>query len=94
MEETRYRMHLYWNKQKIRQFEILLAHTGSIQALKTVLPSLASSVKPTVSPTPCSTSQVPLQGTGEIDWPSTATWDAAQADALAAVCAMPQLPIT
>ena len=85
MEETRYRMHLYQYKQKIQQCEILLAYTGCIQALKTIPPSLASPVKPTVSPTLCSTSQVPFQSTGEMGQPSTATQDAAQADALVAV---------
>ena len=78
-------MHLYWYKQKIRQCEILFACTGSIQAFKTVPPSLASSLIPTASPTLCSISQVPLQGTREEGQPSTAKWDAAQADALAAV---------
>ena len=63
MEEIRYRMHLYWYKQKIWQCEILLAHTGSIQALKTIPPSVATSIEPTVSPIPCSTSQVSSQGT-------------------------------
>ena len=59
MEETRYRMHLYQYKEKIWWCEILLAHTVSIQTLKTIPPSLASSVKLTVSLTPCSTGQVP-----------------------------------
>ena len=54
-----YRMHLYHYKQRMWQCEILLAPTGSIQVLKIVPPSLTSSVEPTVSPTPCSTSQVP-----------------------------------
>ena len=76
-------MHQCQYKQKIWQCEILLAHTGSIQALKTVPPSLASSVEPTVSPTLWSTCQVPPHGTGETGWPSTAKWDAAGADALA-----------
>ena len=49
MKETRYRMHLYWFKQKIQQCEILLAFTQSIQALKIVPPSLPSSARPTVS---------------------------------------------
>ena len=43
MEETRCRMHVYCNKQKIQQCKILLAHTGSIQTLKAVPPSLTSS---------------------------------------------------
>ena len=73
MKEARYRMHLYWYKQKIWQCEDLLAHTGFMQAFKTISPSLVSSVKPTVSPTPCFTGQVTPQGTGEMDWPSTAT---------------------
>ena len=51
-------------KQMIRQCEILLANTGSIQTLKTFPPSLASFVKSTVGPTPC-TGQVHSQG---IDW--------------------------
>ena len=59
MEETMYRMYLYQYNQKTQQYEITLAHTGSIQALKVAPSSLVSSVKPTVSPTPCSTSQLP-----------------------------------
>ena len=78
------RMHLYWYKQKMRQCEILLAHTGSIQTLKTVPPSLASYVGSTVDPTPYS-SQVPSQGPGQMGWPSTAEYNAACADALEAV---------
>ena len=69
-------MHLYQYKQKIQQCEILLAHTGCIQALKTIPPPLAISVEPTVSPTPCCTSQVPSQGTGEMGQPSIAKQDA------------------
>ena len=84
MEETRYRMHLYWYKQKIRQCEILLAHTGSIQTLKAISPSLASSVKSMISPTQCS-GQVPSQGTREMGQPSIAKLDAAQPYVLAAV---------
>ena len=49
MEETRYRMHLYQYKQKIQPCEILMAQTGFIHALKTIPPSLASSVGPTDS---------------------------------------------
>ena len=95
MEETRLRVHLYWYKQKIWQCEILLAHTGSIQTLKNIPPSLASSTNPTVSPTPCFTGQVPSQGTEEMGQPSTAKWDAAQANALAAVQQITQLlPLT
>ena len=54
-----------------------MAHTGSIQALKTIPPSLASSVESPVSPTQCSTSHVPSQDTGETGQPSTAKWDVA-----------------
>ena len=84
-------MHLYWYKQKIWQCEILLAHTGSIQALETVPPSLFSSVRPTVNPTLCSISQVPLQSTREVGQSSTAGWDATWADALAAGQQLSQL---
>ena len=91
MEETRYRMHLYWYKQKIWQYKILLAHTASIQTLKAIPPSLTSFVGSTASPTQCS-GQVHSQGTRETCHPSTAGWDAAQADALAAVQQITQLP--
>ena len=83
-------MCLYWYKQKIWQCEIL-AHTGSIQSWKTVPPSLASSVESTVSPTPCSISQVPFQGIEDMGQPSTAKQYATQADELAAVQQITQL---
>ena len=89
MDETRYRMHLYQYKQKIRQCEILLAHTGSIQNLKAIPPSLTHSFQSVASPTQCS-GWVPSQGTREMSLPSTAERDAAQADALAAVQQIPQ----
>ena len=91
IEEIRYRMHLYWYKPKIWQCEILLAYTGSLKALKTIPPSLASYVEPTVGPTPCSISQVPFQGTGEVSWPSTPKWDAARIDVLATLQKVTQL---
>ena len=75
MEETRYRMHLYWYKQKIHQCKILLAHTSSIQTSKGIPSPLASSVESVVSSTQCS-GQVPSQGTGEMGKPSTAEKDA------------------
>ena len=69
MGETKYRLHLYWYKQKIWQCELLLAHIGSILALNTIPPSLASSAESTVSPTPCPTSQEPPRGTREVSQP-------------------------
>ena len=84
MGEPRQNMHLYWYEQKIWQHKILSAHTGSIQTLKAIPSSLASSVKSMASPTQCS-GQVPSQGSGEMGQPSTAKRDAGQADALAAV---------
>ena len=72
VKETRYRMHLYWYKERIQQCEILLAHMGSIQALKTIPLSLASPVGPTISLIPCFTSQVHPQSSGEAHQPSTA----------------------
>ena len=83
-EETRCRMCLFWYKQKIWQCEILLAHIGPIQTLKTTFPSLAGSVESTVDPTLWS-DQVPPQGIREMGQPSMAKLDAAQADALTAV---------
>ena len=56
--------------------KILQAHTGSIQNMKAIPPSLVGSVESTASPTWCS-GQVPSQGTGETGQPSTAKWDAA-----------------
>ena len=44
MKETRYRMHIYWYKERILQCEILLADAGSVQALESIPSSLASSV--------------------------------------------------
>ena len=44
-----------------------------------------------VGPTQCS-GQVPSQGTGEMNLPSTAKWDAAQADALPTVQQITQPP--
>ena len=76
-------MHLYQYKQ-IRQCEILLAHTCSIQTLTAVPPSLASSVNSTFSPTHFS-GQVPPQGTREMGQPSTSKQDGAIADAMPAV---------
>ena len=90
MEETRYRMHPSRYKQKIRQCEILLAHPGSIQILKTIPPSLASSVESTISPTPCS-GQVSSQHTREMGQPSTAKWNTCQVDELAAMQQITQL---
>ena len=90
-EETRYRMLLYCYQQKIQQFEILLVHNGSIQTLKAILASLASSVKSVASPTQCS-GQVSSQGTREMGQPSTAERDAAWADALAVVQYITQPP--
>ena len=84
MEETRYRMVLYQYKQKIWQCKILLAHNGSIQILKAIPPSFASSVKSAACPTQCP-GQVPPQGTREMGQHSTAERDAAQVDVLAAV---------
>ena len=89
-EETRYRMHLYWYEQKIRQCEVLLAHTSFIQALKTAPPSLDVSVESVVDPNLCS-GQLPSQGIREVGWSSTAKWDAGQADALTAVQQISQL---
>ena len=91
MEETRYRVYLYWYKQKIWQCKILLANTGSIKDLKVVPLSLTSSVGSVASPTKHS-GQIPFHGTGEFGWPSTAERDAAQADALAAVQQIIKLP--
>ena len=91
MEETRYRMHQYQYKHKIWQCKILLDHTSSIQTLKAVPPSLTTSVESVASPIQLS-GQVPSQATGETGLPSTAERDAAQADALAAVQQIPQLP--
>ena len=62
--------------KKIQQCEILLDHTSSIQSLKTVPSSLATTI--------CS-DQVPPTGTGEMGGALSAKWDAAQADALAAL---------
>ena len=76
MEETRYRIHLYQYKQIIMQCKIFLAHTGFIQTLKAIPPSLTSSVEPVASPTQYS-GQVPYKGTGEMGQPSTAERDAA-----------------
>ena len=75
MEETRYRMHLYWYKQKIQQCEIL-AYTGSIETLKSIPHSIPNSVKSTVGPTPCS-GQLPSQDNGEMGQLSTTKQDAA-----------------
>ena len=91
MEEARYRMHLYWYKQKIWQCKILLPNTGSIQNLKAIPPSLTSFVESVASPTQCS-DQVPSQGTRETGQPSTAERNAAQTDALAAVQQITQPP--
>ena len=90
MEETRYRMYLCWYKQKIQQCKILLDHTGFIQTLKAIPPSLTSSIKSVASPSQCS-GQVPPEGTVEMGRPSMAERDAAQADALAAVHQITQL---
>ena len=84
-------MHLCQYKQKIWQCEMHLAHTVCMQALKTIPLSLARPIKPSVSPFPCSTSQVPSQGTRERGWPSTAEMDAAPAEALATVQQITQL---
>ena len=54
MKENMYRMLLYQNKPQIWQCKIFLAHNGSIQTLKAIPPSLASSVKSVASPTQCS----------------------------------------
>ena len=91
MEETRYRMHLFWYKQKIWQCTILLTHTGPIQTLEAILHSLASFVRSMASPTQCS-GQVPSQGNIKIGQPSTGKRDAAQEDAMAVVQQITQLP--
>ena len=75
MEETRYRMHLYQYKQKISKCKVLLAHTGFIQMLKTIPPSLTSSDKSVASPSHHS-GHVPLPGTEEKDRPSMFERDA------------------
>ena len=59
--------------------------------MKAIPLSLASSVKSTTSPTQ-SSGQVPPQGTREKAQPSTANWDAAQPDELAAVQEITQPP--
>ena len=76
---------------KIWQFKILLALTGSNTNLKAISPSLTNSVKSAACPTKCS-GQVPSQGTEEMGQPSIAERDAAQADALAIIQQITQLP--
>ena len=69
MEESGYRMHLNQYKQKISKCKILLAHTGFIQTLKTIPPSLTSSDKSIASPSHHS-GHVPSPGTEEKGRPS------------------------
>ena len=64
-------MYLCGYKQKIRQCEILLAHTG----LKTIPHSLAGSVESTFQPT-LHSGQIPSQNTREVGQPLTTKWDA------------------
>ena len=62
-----------------------------MQDLELVSPFPDSSVETVVSPTQC-LGQKPFHGTEEMEWPSTAKRDAAQADALAAVQQITQPP--
>ena len=84
-EKTRYRMIYTGISRRLCSMKSSWPILVIYRPWKTFLLLCLVLSNPTVSPTPCSTSQVPPQGTAEVGCPSAAKWDAVPADALAAV---------
>ena len=98
MEETHYRMHLYWYKRKVKQFEILLVQMGAIHSLTTLPPPLKEPLRHTVDPIQDTDVKIPVEGTGDAGRPTSAENNVTRVATRAAIQLitkpLPLMPVT